>query len=558
MFLKNLDYFSGQITLFFNHNDKHSSIFSGILSLIYFIIIIYFSILFSLDFLLLRNPTAFFYKRFINEVGKFTLDSKGIFHFISFNSDKEYGIEIDKRAFTIIGVTENDSIMQLNNNISLYDHWIYDLCDQTDIMKLKKYFTDEINEYYSNSLCIQKFYNKTNKNIILKNKNGFNYPFLEHGSSKLNNKIYGIYIQMCQNNTEINNNNCYPTNIILEKLNSILNYGITFLESYIDVQNYNEPIQKVFHRITSEFNKNVFALNHLNFYPILVNTHSGIIFDKLKSSNSYNFNFNEKLTSNINENYIFGTFNFWMENNLNIYERSYAKLQDVAGGVDGIIEIIMILFEFINTFFYEDYNITHDTNKLLYNMSAKKNLDIKINYNIKMKKEEKLNDLFKLNRKNHINVFTLNNNNFRNFRFKKRPFSKIHERDISGSLISKRENENSNMYSKINNANFSSTQNFQRKLKSYIRYKKVNCIDFLFRVKLKWFGNSQLYLIHLLKLREKVISEENLFKSYYDIKDIKKYLHSQNKYEFPKEFPSTDKTLYKSPDQKIKHFSLNT
>ena len=48
-----------------------------------------------------------------------------------------------------------------------------------------------------------------------------------------------------------------------------------------------------------------------------------------------------------------------MENNLNIYERSYAKLQDVAGGVDGIIEIIMILFEFINTFFYEDF--THDT-----------------------------------------------------------------------------------------------------------------------------------------------------------------------------------------------------
>ena len=558
MFIKNFDLFSNQITLFFNHNDKHSSIFSGILSLIYFIIILYFCILFSLDFLLKRNPNAFFYKRYVNEVGKYTLDPNGIFHFISFNSDKQYGIEIDKRAFTIIGVTENDSIMQEKNNITLYDHWIYESCDQVDVMKLKKYFTNEIKEYYYNSLCIKKFYNKTTKQIILKGNNDFSFPFLEHGSSKLNNKIYGIYIQMCQNNTIINDNNCYPINTILNKLKSILNYGITFLESYIDVQNYNEPIQKVFHRVTNEFNEKVFTLNHLNFYPIIVNTHSGIIFDTLTTRYSYNFNYNQRLVSDINENYIFGTFNFWMENNLNIYERSYAKLQDVAGGVDGIIEIIMILFEFINTFFYEDYNITHDTNKLLYNMSAKKNLDIKINYNIEMKKEEKINNIFKLNRKNHINVFTLNNNNFRNFRFKKRPFSKIHERDISGSLISKRENENSNMYSKINNANFSSTQNFQRKLKSYIRYKKVNCIDFLFRVKLKWFGNSQLYLIHLLKLREKVISEENLFKSYYDIKDIKKYLHSQNKYEFPKEFPSTDKTLYKSPDQKIKHFSLNT
>ena len=555
MFLKNLDHFSGQITLFFNHNDKHSSIFSGILSLIYFIIIIYFSILFSLDFLLLRNPTAFFYKRFINEVGKFTLDSKGIFHFISFNSDKEYGIEIDKRAFTIIGVTENDSIMQLNNNISLYDHWIYDLCDQTDIMKLKKYFTDEINKYYSNSLCIQKFYNKNNKSIILKNKNGFNYPFLEHGSSKLNNKIYGIYIQMCQNNTEINNNNCYPTNIILEKLNSILNYGITFLESYIDVQNYNEPIQKVFHRITSEFNKNVFALNHLNFYPILVNTHSGIIFDKLTSRNSYNFNFNEKLTSNINENYIFGTFNFWMENNLNIYERSYSKVQDIAGGVDGIVEITMIVFGFINVLFSEDYIITHDINKLLYNMSAKKNLDIKINYAIEMKKEEKLKKMFNLNDRKTLSYSKINNKIYQ-----RKSFNRLRENNFSSGIVLKNQNIDSpKVTTKLNGKNINTiSQNFQKKLKSYLRYKKVNCIDFFFRVKLKWFGDSQLYLIHLLKLREKVISEENLFKSYYDIKDIKKYLHSQNKYEFPKEFPSTDKTLYKSPDQKIKHFSLNT
>ena len=548
MFIKNFDLFSNQITLFFNHNDKHSSIFSGILSIIYFIIIFYFCILFSLDFLLKRNPNAFFYKRYVNEVGKFTLDPNGIFHFISFNSDKEYGIEIDKRAFTIIGVTENDSIMQEKNNITLYDHWIYESCDQVDVMKLKKYFTNEIKEYYYNSLCIKKFYNKTTKQIILKGNNDFSFPFLEHGSSKLNNKIYGIYIQMCQNDTIINDNNCYPVNIILNKLKSILNYGITFLESYIDVQNYNQPIQKVFHRLTNEFNEKVFTLNHLNFYPIIVNTHSGIIFDTLTTKNSYNFNFNEKLISNINKNYIFGTFNFWMENNLNVYERTYSKIQDVAGGVDGIVEITMIFFGFINLLFVEDYTITHDINKLLYNMSAKKNLDIKINYVIEKKKEEKILKMFNLNNKKKSIIY------------KKKPFNKLKERNFSSSLILKKPNIDSpKIISKINELKKNTiSQNFQKKLKSYLRYKKVNCIDFFFRVKLKWFGDSQLYLIHLLKLREKVISEENLFKSYYDIKDIKKYLHSQNKFEFPKEFPSTDKTLYKSPEQMIKHFTLNT
>jgi len=439
MFIKNFDLFSNQITLFFNHNDKHSSIFSGILSIIYFIIIFYFCILFSLDFLLKRNPNAFFYKRYVNEVGKFTLDPNGIFHFISFNSDKEYGIEIDKRAFTIIGVTENDSIMQEKNNITLYDHWIYESCDQVDVMKLKKYFTSEIKEYYFNSLCIKKFYNKTTKKIILKGKNDFPFPFLEHGSSKLNNKIYGIYIQMCQNDTIINDNNCYPVNIILNKLKSILNYGITFLESYIDVQNYNQPIQKVFHRLTNEFNEKVFTLNHLNFYPIIVNTHSGIIFDTLTTKNSYNFNFNEKLISNINKNYIFGTFNFWMENNLNVYERTYSKIQDVAGGVDGIVEITMIFFGFINLLFVEDYTITHDINKLLYNMSAKKNLDIKINYVIEKKKEEKILKMFNLNNKKKSIIY------------KKKPFNKLKERNFSSSLILKKPNIDSpKIISKLN------------------------------------------------------------------------------------------------------------
>ena len=555
MFIKNFDLFSNQITLFFNHNDKHSSIFSGILSLIYFIIILYFCILFSLDFLLKRNPNAFFYKRYVNEVGKYTLDPNGIFHFISFNSDKQYGIEIDKRAFTIIGVTENDSIMQEKNNITLYDHWIYESCDQVDVMKLKKYFTNEIKEYYYNSLCIKKFYNKTTKQIILKGNNDFSFPFLEHGSSKLNNKIYGIYIQMCQNDTIINDNNCYPVNIILNKLKSILNYGITFLESYIDVQNYNQPIQKVFHRLTNEFNEKVFTLNHLNFYPIVVNTHSGIIFDTLTIKNSYNFNFNQRLISDINENYIFGTFNFWMENNLNIYERSYSKVQDIAGGVDGIVEITMIVFGFINVLFSEDYIITHDINKLLYNMSAKKNLDIKINYAIEMKKEEKLKKMFNLNDRKTLSYSKINNKIYQ-----RKSFNRLRENNFSSGIVLKNQNIDSpKVTTKLNGKNINTiSQNFQKKLKSYLRYKKVNCIDFFFRVKLKWFGDSQLYLIHLLKLREKVISEENLFKSYYDIKDIKKYLHSQNKFEFPKEFPSTDKTLYKSPEQMIKHFTLNT
>ena len=34
-----------------------------------------------------------------------------------------------------------------------------------------------------------------------------------------------------------------------------------------------------------------------------------------------------------------------------IYERLYKKVQDIAGGVDGIVEIFMMLIKFVNLIF---------------------------------------------------------------------------------------------------------------------------------------------------------------------------------------------------------------
>ena len=83
MFLKKFDYISPEITLFYRGDDRHSSIPSAIISIVCLILILAMTIFVSLDFLLKKNPTAFYYHNYKNDLGIYFLNSSQFFHFIS-------------------------------------------------------------------------------------------------------------------------------------------------------------------------------------------------------------------------------------------------------------------------------------------------------------------------------------------------------------------------------------------------------------------------------------------------------------------------------------------
>ena len=58
--LKLCDNLSPPITLYYKTGDRHSSSFSGLLTIISYLTIIGLSVVFSLDFILKINPTSFF------------------------------------------------------------------------------------------------------------------------------------------------------------------------------------------------------------------------------------------------------------------------------------------------------------------------------------------------------------------------------------------------------------------------------------------------------------------------------------------------------------------
>ena len=82
MILKELDFLSPQITLYHKGFLSHSSVISGIISIISIIIIILLGVYYSLDLINRENPKIFFFNRFVEDSGIFPLNSSSIFHYI--------------------------------------------------------------------------------------------------------------------------------------------------------------------------------------------------------------------------------------------------------------------------------------------------------------------------------------------------------------------------------------------------------------------------------------------------------------------------------------------
>ena len=54
-----------------------------------------------------------------------------------------------------------------------------------------------------------------------------------------------------------------------------------------------------------------------------------------------------------------------MKNNVEIYERTYKKIQDITGAIDGIIEILNFISKSILFIFYNQFQVINDFNSII-------------------------------------------------------------------------------------------------------------------------------------------------------------------------------------------------
>ncbi len=427
MFFREIDILSPKLTLFYFNQKSHSSIISGILTLIIYCMCVISIIYFSLDLILHKNETSYFYNRIIKDAGLFSMKDK-LFHFIHLTN-----MTADLSVIQIIGLEKmlfgeyNEDGKREN-----FNHYIYSPCTKEMRKNLKEEISNIIEDpMYNNSYCIDSFYNSSSK-IITKNKeNNFTYPLISHGTNNPNVTYYSIIIQKCINST-LNNFSCdTPENIENKIFESGTNLNLINYE--IDIKNYNNPIINYFIHIFQGFSILNTPINHLNLKPLIIKTNDGLIFNSKKKQKIFTFEQNEKHIWE-SKNGILGVYYFWLQNNALIYERRYKKIQNIIADFGGVTQGIYIITYFLNWIIYK-FTLLNDINQLLcYFINLKEKKGIVYNFNHFNNSSSILN-LNNININNdkvcHINnnipcdknIFNNQNVNKKNYEFKENKIS---------------------------------------------------------------------------------------------------------------------------------------
>ena len=170
------------------------------------------------------------------------------------------------------------------------------------------------------------------------------------------NNYYSIIIKICDQNIIKNVfNNKFICNDINELDMSSILVHLNFIEEYVDISKYNNPIGKYFYRIENKLDNNQYKINHLLFNPSVMISNNGYIFNKKEEYYSHFYDKTDVFSFERKSDIYMG-YTFYLINRMRYYERTYQTIQDilsVIGGISSALNTIMII---INNFLI---NIKH-------------------------------------------------------------------------------------------------------------------------------------------------------------------------------------------------------
>lgn len=535
MFIKYLDFLSPPTTFYYNGSLSHSSIISGIISIISISITIILAVYSSIRLIKREDPNAFYFNTYVQDAGIFPLNASSLFHFIAI-ADLSNGYMINGFDFSNFRIVGYETFLETyfdNNNLSAYDHWLYGFCDNESDTKGISYLTNY--SFFEKSACIRYYFNFADQKYYSTKDEKFRWPRIAHGTLNDNLKLYSIIIEKCHEET-LNlilgeEHHCKNDSEINKLFNSVRIVNFYFINNYINILQYEKPNTKFFYRIETGIYQNQYSINHLNFNPSKIKTHKGLILDNIVEEDSYIFDRNDEFVKDNFGKEIYVGYSFWLKNSLNFYERSYKKVQDILSFIGGIKQIITILAFYINKFYY-NYIVLFDTEKLLTSsIHEEKKIHNKKKFKygkIKNIKKEELKNIKKeeIKEKKHHKSFDRNKNTG-NINIKSNKGKNEENPSKIGS-----NNFLTNYESKDGKINFKMKKNEHNKdsenlIEDTINKNNIFCSYISFKFLCK---KSSGFFYTYNKFRERIISEEHLIRNHLNIYNLIKITYKKRNF----------------------------
>ena len=527
--LKYIDIVSPKITFYYNGSLIHSSIFSGIISILAVLLIIGFSSPFLSDFIHNTNFNAFYYISFIEDAPTLMINSTSLFHYLNFaiNGRTKVYAGIDFTVFNIIGISR---AYQGQYDIRQISHWLYGICSDTDAEGINHLISYDS---FTKAACIKKYFDHYAQKYYDKGHPNFKYPSISHGSFNDKNTIYNIYTLKCQDgligNILEEGSKCKTTeemNQYFDNLGQTKVFEFYFLNNYVNISSYKNPVHNFFYRIESPFYLSHYTSNYININPSKVITDDGIIFNSDREEETYMYERNDAYVIDKENDNLYAIYGFVLKNIMNIYERNYSKFHEIIADIGGVFEILLVIASFINSL-YNDYVALSDTSELLNSLIDKEKNPLK-NENDNNKKEIKIelnNRSLADNKEEKYEANEIKNDEILKMKPVRLPpqFSKNSEKNSI-----KYSNNNSEMFTNDNMNNdgkkieYSSTKNTEEIIENKIinentleKNKKSNFFGYVFYL-ITCKKKNSFYNIYN-DFREKILSEEHLVRNHLNI-----------------------------------------
>ena len=358
MFLKNVDFLSPHITLYFEGKIRHSSVVSGIITILSIISVVGVTVYFLSEIIFKTKVTAYYFPQYLNETMQFKAHEDGIFHFVLINDN----FEVDLEKIRIIGVMESfENFFDFEETFDEpedypIDHWEYSFCKNYERYRnfesaenVKLYFSNNLNY----SLCIDRYFDHKAKKYYKVDEEGFVFPYINHALLMGESIKYGLYI--------MKNEKCPD-----EYLITLKSYSIHFLDSYVNINDYQSPFYKFFYNVSNLFDGfEIFTVQYLNLSPLVLRTHQGYVIDSVEKKyfHLYNGFSRQRYLSALTKGNVLGSFYFEMDSSSQIFERSYPKLQETLSNIGGLSKIITVIAFLINRI-YNEYIVINDLNRV--------------------------------------------------------------------------------------------------------------------------------------------------------------------------------------------------
>ena len=532
-FFSIVDIISPPITLYYKDESFHPSILSGILSIICYILMLSCAIYYLLEYFNKKNPTPYYYNRYIEDAGEFPLNSSSMFSFIQLcnTSNENIAMNIDFDLVRFIGIDKPIDAYTANTDLTNYDHWLYGKCNNDTDTEGISYLINF--ENFLGSACIRKFYNKNDGKYYETTDKNFRWPTIAHGSSNPNVTLYGIIMEKCKNDSlrvNLEKKFCKSDSEINEYI-AHTTVKLQVIDHFADVLNYKEPFTKYFYQLMSGIFNESYTSNHLNFNPAIMKSHKGILFEKIDEEYAYFFDQNEKVTASGGNTGIFIAFYFWIQNTMQYYERKYQLLQDALSNVGGITRIILSVASIIN-YIISRYVTLIDSEELFISLNDEYFKEKISNKNVveNQIKKDIIDNSNPPKKFNSYSNYEYNNNDFSNSNYlskDKANYSRLSREGVDVLYnyknnienIDKKEPDKYLFYNKNNYYNGNTYIYYERKGRNKIKVKE----------KMKPFHRESYNLKNDIDISNKYMSPKDKIN---DIKAIKKITNKYNKSEF--------------------------